>query len=72
MGADLAYVGSAFIATQEANAVEDYKQMIVDTTAADIVYSNLFTGVHGNYLRAVDRRGRAGPGRTCREPTRRR
>jgi nitronate monooxygenase len=51
-GADVAYIGSAFIATQEANAVEAYKQSIVDSAAADIVYSNLFTGVHGNYLRA--------------------
>lgn len=50
-GADLAYVGSAFIATHEANAEERYKQMIVDCTASDIVYSNLFTGIHGNYLR---------------------
>ena len=50
-GADVAYVGSAFIATQEANADERYKQMIVDSSAADIIYSNLFTGVHGNYLR---------------------
>lgn len=50
-GADLAYVGSAFIATEEANADDRYKDMIVDSTAADIVYSNLFTGVHGNYLR---------------------
>ena len=50
-GADLAYIGSAFIATAEANADERYKQMIVDSSAADIVYSNLFTGVHGNYLR---------------------
>lgn len=51
MGADLAYIGSAFIATTEANADERYKQMIVDYGAEDIVYSNLFTGVHGNYLR---------------------
>src|SRR6201996_4684032 len=51
MGADLAYVGSAFIATQEANAAEGYKQMIVESSGEDIVYSNLFTGVHGNYLR---------------------
>jgi nitronate monooxygenase len=51
MGADLAYIGSAFIATQEANAPEPYKQMIVDSAAADIVYTNLFTGVHGNYLK---------------------
>ncbi len=50
-GADLAYIGSAFIATDEANADQAYKQMIVDSTAADIVYSNLFTGVHGNYLK---------------------
>lgn len=50
-GADLAYIGSAFIATQEANAQDDYKQMIVDSSANDIIYSNLFTGVHGNYLR---------------------
>ena len=50
MGADLAYIGSAFIATQEANAHPDYKQMIVDSTGEDIVYSNLFTGVSGNYL----------------------
>ncbi|MHA4852660.1 NAD(P)H-dependent flavin oxidoreductase [Rhodococcus sp. MSC1_016] len=50
-GADLAYIGSAFIATEEANADAPYKQMIVDSTASDIVYSNLFTGVHGNYLR---------------------
>ncbi|AXQ31652.1 nitronate monooxygenase [Solimonas sp. K1W22B-7] len=51
MGADLAYMGSALIATREANADERYKQMIVDCGADDIVYSNLFTGVHGNYLR---------------------
>ncbi|NBC21331.1 MAG: nitronate monooxygenase [Alphaproteobacteria bacterium] len=51
MGADLAYIGSAFIATHEANADERYKQMIVDSSAGDIVYSNLFTGVHGNYLK---------------------
>ncbi|MEV0297836.1 nitronate monooxygenase family protein [Nocardia sp. NPDC050710] len=50
-GADLAYIGSAFLSTAEANVVPDYKQMIVDSNAADIVYSNLFTGVHGNYLR---------------------
>jgi nitronate monooxygenase len=50
-GADLAYIGSPFIATTEANAVDPYKQAIVDGRAADIVYSNLFTGVHGNYLR---------------------
>jgi nitronate monooxygenase len=51
MGADLAYMGSAFIATEEANAEQDYKQAIVDNGAEDIVYSNLFTGIHGNYLR---------------------
>lgn len=51
-GADLAYVGSPFIATQEANAPSEYKQAIVDSGAADIVYSDLFTGVHGNYLRS--------------------
>ena len=51
MGADLAYMGSAFIATTEANAPEAYKQMIVDSSAGDIVYSNLFTGVLGNYLK---------------------
>ena len=51
MGADLAYMGSAFIATEEANADPKYKQMIVDSSAADIVYSDHFTGVHGNYLR---------------------
>ena len=51
MGADLAYIGSMFIASEEANADQAYKQMIVDSKATDIVYSNLFTGVHGNYLR---------------------
>ncbi len=51
MGADLAYIGSAFIATVEANAELAYKQAIVENNAADIVNSNLFTGVHGNYLR---------------------
>ncbi len=51
MGADLAYIGSPFIATQEANASAAYKQGIVESRAADIVYSNLFTGIHGNYLR---------------------
>ncbi|MCH8504859.1 MAG: nitronate monooxygenase family protein [Ectothiorhodospiraceae bacterium] len=50
-GADLAYIGSAFIATEEARAAEGYKRMIVESGASDIVYSNLFTGVHGNYLR---------------------
>lgn len=51
MGADLAYIGSAFIATAEANADLAYKEMIVQSAADDIVYTNLFTGVHGNYLR---------------------
>ncbi len=51
MGADLAYLGSAFIATVEANAEQAYKQAIVDHASSDIVYSSLFTGVHGNYLR---------------------
>ena len=51
MGADLAYIGSAFIATKEANAVDGYKDNIVEAKASDIVYSSLFTGVHGNYLR---------------------
>lgn len=51
MGADLGYIGSAFIATDEANADERYKQCIVDHSADDIVYTNLFTGVHGNYLK---------------------
>jgi len=50
MGADFAYIGSAFIATHEARAVDGYKQAIVDSNSDDIVYSNLFTGVHGNYL----------------------
>jgi nitronate monooxygenase len=50
MGADLAYVGSAFIATREANADQAYKDMIVASSGEDIVYTNLFTGVHGNYL----------------------
>ncbi len=58
MGADLAYIGSAFIATQEANAVQGYKDMIVESGGEDILYSNLFTGVHGNYLRpSVERAG---------------
>ena len=51
MGADLAYMGTAFIATREANAQDAYKEMIVRSGADDIVYTNLFTGVHGNYLK---------------------
>ena len=50
-GADLAYIGSAFIATTEANAAEAYKQMVVDSAAGDIIYTNLISGVHGNYLK---------------------
>ena len=50
MGADFAYMGSAFIATHEARAAEDYKQAIVECNSDDIIYSSLFTGVHGNYL----------------------
>ena len=51
MGADMAYIGSPFIATTEARATDPYKQMIVDSAAADIVYSNYFSGIHGNYLK---------------------
>lgn len=51
IGADLAYIGTRFIATKEANAAPEYKQMLVDSAADDIVYSSLFTGVHGNYLK---------------------
>ncbi len=58
MGADLAYIGSAFIATIEANAQAGYKEMIVERGGEDIVYTNLFTGVHGNYLRpSIERAG---------------
>lgn len=58
MGADLAYIGSPFIATEEANAEQAYKLMIVDSSADDIVYSSLFTGVHGNYLKpSIERAG---------------
>src|SRR5450830_402955 len=51
MGADLAYIGSRWLATKEANVTDEYRQAIVDSTAADVVYTNLFTGVHGNYLK---------------------
>ena len=51
MGADFAYIGSAFIATEEARAVDDYKQMITESNSDDIVYSNFYTGIHGNYLK---------------------
>lgn len=58
MGADFAYIGSAFIATDEARAADGYKANIVEANASDIVYSNLFTGVHGNYLRqSIERAG---------------
>ena len=58
MGADLAYIGSAFIATAEANAPAGYKDMIVESAGEDILYTNLFTGVHGNYLRpSIERAG---------------
>ncbi|NTE85302.1 NAD(P)H-dependent flavin oxidoreductase [Agrobacterium rubi] len=52
MGADMAYIGSPFIATTEARATDAYKQAIVDAQANDIVYSNYFTGIHGNYMKA--------------------
>lgn len=52
MGADFAYIGSAFIATPEANAVQSYKDAVIEGCAQDIVYSNYFTGVHGNYLKS--------------------
>lgn len=51
MGADLAYIGTRFIASEEAHATDEYKRAIVDASAADIIYTNLFTGVHGNYIR---------------------
>ena len=51
LGADFAYMGTRFIATKEANADQGYKQMLIDSTADDIVYSSLFTGVSGNYLK---------------------
>ncbi len=50
-GADMAYVGSAFLATQEANISFEYREMVLESTASDVVYSNYFTGIHGNYLR---------------------
>lgn len=61
MGADFAYVGSAFIATDEARAADAYKQLIVESTSDDIVYSNLFTGVHGNYLKGSIRQAGLDP-----------
>tara|TARA_R110000824_G_scaffold135149_13_gene298232 strand:- start:238 stop:1206 length:969 start_codon:yes stop_codon:yes gene_type:complete len=58
MGADMAYMGTRFIATDEANAEQPYKDMIIESSASDIVYSNLFSGVHGNYLRgSIERAG---------------
>lgn len=58
MGADLAYIGSTFIATEEANASDDYKQAIVDYDSTDIVYTNLFSGIHANYLRpSIEKHG---------------
>ena len=58
MGADLAYIGTRFIATDEANAVPDYKEMIVDSAANDIIYTPVFTGVHGHYMRgSIERVG---------------
>ena len=71
MGADLAYIGSAFIATEEADAAEAYKQAIVEGGADDIVYTNLFTGVHGNYLQGSIATP-ASTRTTCRESDRRR
>jgi len=61
LGADFAYIGSAFIATEEARAADAYKQMICESTSDDIVYSNLFTGVHGNYLKGSIRRAGLDP-----------
>jgi nitronate monooxygenase len=63
MGADFAYIGSAFIATHEARASDAYKQAIVDGNSDDIVYSSLFTGVHGNYLKASIRAAGLDPDR---------
>jgi len=58
LGADLAYIGTRFIATREANATDEYKQALIDARAEDIVYTNLFSGVHGNYLRSsIERAG---------------
>jgi nitronate monooxygenase len=56
LGADLAYIGTRFIATEEANATPEYKQMLIDSSAEDIVYTSLFSGVSGNYLRDSVRR----------------
>ena len=61
IGADLAYIGTRFIASKEANASADYKQEIIDSTGEDIVYSSLFTGVHGNYLKGSIRKAGMDP-----------
>ena len=61
IGADLAYIGTRFIASKEANATDDYKQEIIDSTGEDIVYSSLFTGVHGNYLKGSIRKAGMDP-----------
>jgi nitronate monooxygenase len=61
MGADFAYIGSAFIATHEARAAEAYKQMITESNSDDIVYSNFYTGVHGNYLKGSIRNAGMNP-----------
>jgi nitronate monooxygenase len=63
IGADLAYIGSAFIATDEARAADDYKRAVVEGASDDIVYSNLFTGVHGNYLKCSIRNAGLDPDR---------
>jgi nitronate monooxygenase len=51
MGADFAYIGSRWLATQESNVTDAYREAIVESSAADVIYTNLFTGVHGNYLK---------------------
>ena len=72
MGADLAYIGTRFIATREANAKPEYKQMLVEASAGDIVYSSLFSGVHGNYLKPSIAARRARPRQPARRATSRR
>jgi nitronate monooxygenase len=70
-GADLGYLGSVFIASEEANAPATYKQMIIDSTAADIVYTNRFTGIHGNFLRgSIDPAGADATDLAQSDPTR--
>jgi nitronate monooxygenase len=68
MGADLAYMGTRFIATQEANAVAAYKQMIVDSSASDVIYTPYFSGTHGNYLKPSIRRAGLDPDQLVRAP----